>query len=217
MRAVQPLAAKQAANLAGLCAAIGLLKGPQPILRAELAPLRLGHDLRVRRRSGSAVPGGLVATLLDPQGRIGNLIQCHRVSLCGHRFSPPPPYSNSKGSRCLSHVGREGRANPSDFMLMNNLAFALINRGGRGDIEEAGQVLSKAGYLQLSNQNRLVLQATQGFLAFRSGDVVSGRKLYSDARLEARNMRDDRLLALASVFHAMEEISQKTSSKVRSL
>ena len=108
---------------------------------------------------------------------------------------------------------RQGlRANPSDFMLMNNLAFALINRGGRGDIEEAGQVLSRAGYLQLSNQNRLVLHATQGFLAFRSGDVVSGRKLYSDARLEARNMRDDRLLALASVFHAMEEVSQKTSS-----
>ena len=103
------------------------------------------------------------------------------------------------------------RANPSDFMLMNNLAFALINRGDIGDIEEAGQVLSRASYLQLSKHSRLVLQATQGFLAFRSGDVVSGRKLYLDARLEARNMKDDRLLALASAFHAMEEVSQKTS------
>ena len=59
-------------------------------------------------RSGAAGPGGLVATLLDPQGRNGNLIQCHRVSLCGHRFSPPPPYRNSKGCWCLSDVGREG-------------------------------------------------------------------------------------------------------------
>ena len=30
------------------------------------------------------------------------------TSLCGHRFTPPPPYCNSKGSRCLTHVGREG-------------------------------------------------------------------------------------------------------------
>ena len=42
MRAVQPLAAKQAAHLAGLCAAIRLLQNPQPILCGELAPLRLG-------------------------------------------------------------------------------------------------------------------------------------------------------------------------------
>ena len=112
-----------------------------------------------------------------------------------------------------ARFARQGlRANPSDFMLMNNLAFALINRGSRGDLAEAGQLLSRASYLQLSNQHRLVLQATQGFLAFRTGDVVSGRKLYSDACLQARNMRDDRLLALASVFHAMEEVSQKTSS-----
>ena len=47
--------------------------------RGELAPLRLGHDLRVRRwpASGSG-PGGLVATLLDPQGRSAHLLQCHR-------------------------------------------------------------------------------------------------------------------------------------------
>ena len=50
----------------------------------------------------------LVATLLDPQGRSVHLLQCHRFSLCGHWYSPPPPYSNSKGGRCLSEVGREG-------------------------------------------------------------------------------------------------------------
>ena len=81
--------------------------GDCPCGCGELAPLRLGHNLRVRGRSGAAGPGGLVATLLDPQGRNGNLIQCHRVSLCGHRFSPPPPYRNSKGCWCLSDVGRE--------------------------------------------------------------------------------------------------------------
>ena len=66
--------------------------------------------LRVRRwpRVAGSGPGGLVATLLDPQGRSVHLLQCHRFSLCGHWYSPPPPYSNSKGARCLSDVGREG-------------------------------------------------------------------------------------------------------------
>ena len=112
MGAVQPLAAKQSTHLTGLRTALRLLKDPQPILRGELAPRRFGHDLRVRGRSCAPGPGGLVATLLDPQGRNGTLIQCHRVSLCGHRCSPPPPYSNSKGCWCLSHVGREGRPIP---------------------------------------------------------------------------------------------------------
>ena len=34
---------------------------------SAVTPLRLGHNLRVRGRSGAAGPGGLVATLLDPQ------------------------------------------------------------------------------------------------------------------------------------------------------
>ena len=110
MGAVQTLAAKQPAHLAGLRAALCLLQNPQSILRGELAPLRLGHDLRVRRwpRVAGSGPGGLVATLLDPQGRSVHLLQCHRFSFCGHWYSPPPPYSNSKGGRCLSDVGREG-------------------------------------------------------------------------------------------------------------
>ena len=110
MGAVQTLAAKQPAHLAGLRAALCLLQNPQSILRGELAPLRLGHDLRVRRwpRVAGSGPGGLVATLLDPQGRSAHLLQCHRFSFCGHWYSPPPPYSNSKGGRCLSEVGREG-------------------------------------------------------------------------------------------------------------
>ena len=123
MGAVQPLAAKQPAHLAGLRAALCLLQNPQSILRGELAPLRLGHDLRVRRwpRVAGSGPGGLVATLLDPQGRSVHLLQCHRFSLCGHWYSPPPPYSNSKGGRCLSEVGREGSASPM------NLGVPIVN------------------------------------------------------------------------------------------
>ena len=53
---------------------------------------------RLSSRSDSPLRQGcnrvLVTTLLDPQGRNGTLIQCHRISLCGHRCSPPRPYTN---------------------------------------------------------------------------------------------------------------------------
>ena len=69
MGAVQTLAAKQPAHLAGLRAALCLLQNPQSILRGELAPLRLGHDLRVRRwpRVAGSGPGGLVAMACPPK------------------------------------------------------------------------------------------------------------------------------------------------------
>ena len=106
-------------------------------------------------------------------------------------------------------------ANPSDFTLLNNLAFALINRG---NIEGAKKALSRANRLQLSDRYQVVLQATQGLLAFRTGEVEVGRQLYSDARLKARKLHDSKPFALASAFYAIEEISQKVSysSSVRS-
>lgn len=99
-------------------------------------------------------------------------------------------------------------ANPSDFTLLNNLAFALMKLG---DIQNGKKELSKATRLQNSDQDRVVLQATQGFLAFQTGDVAVGRQLYSDARLKAKKMKDSKLFALAFVFQAIEEVSQGIS------
>ena len=99
-------------------------------------------------------------------------------------------------------------ANPADFMLLNNLAFARINLG---DMEGAKKALSRVGRLQLSVQDGTVLQATQGLWEFRTGNVARGRQLYLDARSEARKMQDQasrERLALATAFHAMEEVSQ---------
>ena len=98
-------------------------------------------------------------------------------------------------------------ANPLDFSLLNNLTFALINLS---KIAEAKEALSRAGRLQLSMRHQAVLKATQGLLAFRTGDVAGGRQLYADARAKARNLQERRLLALASAFHAIEEASQNT-------
>ena len=104
-------------------------------------------------------------------------------------------------------------ANPADFTLLNNLAFARINRG---DMEGAKKALLRVDCSRLSDRERAVLQATQGLLEFRTGNVVGGRQLYSDARSKARKMQDQdgsRLLALASMFHAIEEISQEASNR----
>ena len=60
-----------------------------------------------------------------------------------------------------------------------------------------------------SDRDQAILQATQGLLAFRTENVAAGRKLYSDARLKAKKIEDDRLFALASFFYAIEELSQK--------
>ena len=96
-------------------------------------------------------------------------------------------------------------ANPSDFMLMNNLAFALISRG---DLVNTREVLSKVDRLQLSYRDQIVRKATHGLFEFRSGNFTRGRELYLDACSEAKTMpgKDGELVfALASTFHAIEE------------
>ena len=111
---------------------------------------------------------------------------------------------------------REGLiVNPSDFSLLNNLAFALINLGS---LDGAKEALSRAKRLQLSVKYQAVLEATNGLLAFRSGNVSVGRQMYADARSKARKLGDNKLLASASAFHAIEEMAQDSSdgSSVRS-
>ena len=99
-------------------------------------------------------------------------------------------------------------ANPRDFVLLNNLAFAQINLG---EIEGARKVLARVGRLKLSDRDRVVLKATQGLLQFRSGNPKEGRQLYMDAISKAQNMKQNKLSALACAFHAFEEITYNLS------
>lgn len=113
--------------------------------------------------------------------------------------------------RCIWFAESGLRANPNDFTLLNNLAFARINLG---DIKGAMKELSHIDRLQLSDQReRAVLQATKGLLAFRTGKIERGRDLYSEARLIARSKdnSDSSMLALTYVFQAFEEIPKEGS------
>ena len=96
-------------------------------------------------------------------------------------------------------------ANPHSFKLLNNLAFARI---GSGDFVGAAEALSRVDRARIASRDRVVLQATEGLLAFRKGNVLLGRKLYLGAREKAREIQDDdgrKLYALATTFHAIEE------------
>ena len=105
---------------------------------------------------------------------------------------------------------REGLiANPTDFSLLNNLAFSLINRG---ELAKAKQFISRIPRGQLSRRNKVVLQATKGLWEFRAGNVKAGRDLYLDALVIARRIGDSRLQSLASVFYVIEECSRNTGN-----
>ena len=99
-------------------------------------------------------------------------------------------------------------ANPVDFTLLNNLAFACINLK---DFVGAKEALSKAKRFKSSDEHQPILQATKGLMAYRTGNLLRGRQLYSDARSKARSIDDNRRLALATTFHAIEEICQEES------
>lgn len=93
----------------------------------------------------------------------------------------------------------------AEFALHNNLAFAHINNK---DYEEADKILSKIDDKNISDRYSVaVITATRGLLAFRKKDIETGRKLYLEACNGARKLKDKKLLASASVFHAIEEIS----------
>ena len=99
------------------------------------------------------------------------------------------------------------RANPGDFTLLNNLAFACLQLD---DVAGAAVALERIDRSSLSMEQSIVLQATQGLMEFRTGHPDQGRQLYEAARTSAKrlgNQNGQRIHALASMFFALEELS----------
>ena len=108
-------------------------------------------------------------------------------------------YSSSK-----SFADRGLKASPGDFTLLNNLAFACINSG---KIDEAKVALKRIDRRSISRLQQAVFMATSGLLAFRTGNVSGGRKLYLDALNIAQKEKNEVIYALAASFYAIEELS----------
>lgn len=97
-------------------------------------------------------------------------------------------------------------ANPLDATLANNLAFALANQD---KAEEAAAVLAGCPSPQ-DDQEAAVYTATHGLVAFRNGQLHSGREHYQLAVKECSDLNLLRQAALAASFWAREEVRANT-------
>ena len=93
------------------------------------------------------------------------------------------------------------RANPDEFLLLNNLAFSLI---GAGRTSDAGKVLDRLKRTNPVGKEAAVFNATRGLLEYRLGRKEAGGKAYADAHTMATARGDRRLAAMVLVFHAIE-------------
>jgi tetratricopeptide (TPR) repeat protein len=96
-------------------------------------------------------------------------------------------------------------ANPDDFFLLNNRAFALASTD---EVDLADEQIKKIKVDSLEPDEKLVLQATKGLVAFRRGDFVLGRALYLQT---IQSARDTSLRAVAAILLAREELIAGTS------
>lgn len=97
-------------------------------------------------------------------------------------------------------------SNPDDCTLLNNLAFAYANLNRT---DEARAALADVALEALSPLDAAVCTATSGLIAYRSGDVAEGRRLYESAAQEFRRRRDFREV-VALVYQAIEEVRHGT-------
>lgn len=90
------------------------------------------------------------------------------------------------------------RANPNDYQLLNNLVFA---EASTGRVLDAWNRLS-----QNINKNSAHCIANLGLIAYRTGNIEAGRKLYELAISVAQHNKEDRIAAAAAGFHAREAL-----------
>jgi tetratricopeptide (TPR) repeat protein len=109
-------------------------------------------------------------------------------------------------------ICREGLiASPNDATLVNNLAFALANQGR---LIEAQTQLDAISTTAAQPVIEICRDATQGFIAFRSGDYSRGREYYQRAIEKAAASNMASLKVRASIHFAREELSINTQNAV---
>lgn len=100
------------------------------------------------------------------------------------------------------------QANPTDYMLRNNLVFALASSGRIQEARDELNLLDEHTESQrLDGEWGLTVEATKGLVAFREGDIAAGRAAYLKVIKDAK---DSSLQALATVLWAREEQHART-------
>lgn len=95
------------------------------------------------------------------------------------------------------------QANPTDYMLRNNLVFALASSGHLAEARQELELLDEHTVSrQLDGEWGLTVDATKGLVAFREGNIAVGRAAYVRVIQDAT---DPSLQALATILWAREE------------
>lgn len=129
-------------------------------------------------------------------------------------FASAPPIFGSHAAAVAKRYdeaikfGKAGLvANPTEFLLRNNLAFA---HASKGETEEAERVLDELRSERLDRDENIVLLATRGLIEFRKGNASAGRALYQRSLDEAT---DPSVRAVAALILAREEIVAATGAE----
>ena len=111
------------------------------------------------------------------------------------------------------------KSNPDDHTLRNNLAFAFASRGQQGDLMRAQEELMKMIPLTRDIEDRTFMAATQGLIAYRSGSLELGRRLYDNAISFSEKTQNLTHEALARVHLALEALraQEVDAEKLRSV
>lgn len=143
----------------------------------------------------------------DSHGAIFNAWKWFR----SESFASNPAIFGSHEAALARHYDEAARfaelgliANPYEFLLRNNLAFALASAG---QVEAAAEQLDLVEASTLSEEHQQVLTATRGLIAFRQGNVALGRQLYKKTIDAAK---DPALRAIAAILLTREEIRANT-------
>jgi tetratricopeptide (TPR) repeat protein len=92
-------------------------------------------------------------------------------------------------------------AHPNDAGLLNNKAFALSELG---KLSQASEVLRQAATVNKSRYTSVAILATEGHIAYRTGDPITGAASYQRA-LEAAVALKDRRLVEQALIHWLRE------------
>ena len=106
------------------------------------------------------------------------------------------------------------QSNPEDLDVKNNKVVALAQLGR---LDEAISLYQSIGRVESDSDNAAVITATGGLLAFRSGDISAGRRLYQAASELASKRKNGRIKAMAAIYLAREELQAGTEEVQHSL
>ncbi len=98
-------------------------------------------------------------------------------------------------------------SNPDDALLLNNLAFALVNQNLP---DEGEKVFLKIAPSHLNQYMQIVWHATRGLIYFRKGQIEQGRAYYNKAIEIATGTETKKHKAVAAIYLAREETRSMT-------